>query len=130
LKVYLHNFSKSQNSRNQGFSFYFSWWQKDPDPDPYLWLVDPDPGAGGPKTYGSGFGTLVQTREKFWIRHKFPDLELWWLGTDWLPELDADLEAVAAEVDISLAFVKLQAAGIAQLSHHPAEYISFLCFTF
>ncbi len=25
---------KSQNSRNQGFSYYFAWWQKDLDPDP------------------------------------------------------------------------------------------------
>ncbi len=37
---------KSQNSRNQGFSYHFAWWRK-LDPDPYLWLMDPDP--GGPK---------------------------------------------------------------------------------
>ncbi len=34
----------SQNSRNQGFSYY-SWWWKDPDPD-YLWLTDPDHWVG------------------------------------------------------------------------------------
>ncbi len=28
-----------------------------PDPDPYLWLMDPDLYPGGPKTYGSGFGS-------------------------------------------------------------------------
>ncbi len=38
------------------FLTFFAWWQKNPDPDPYLWLVDPDP--GGPKTCGSGSGTL------------------------------------------------------------------------
>jgi hypothetical protein len=30
-----------------------------PDPDPYLCLTDPDP--GGPKSYGSGSGTLVKS---------------------------------------------------------------------
>ncbi len=59
LKVHLHYFSKtksqkdSQNSRNQGFSYYFCMMieDTDPEPDPYLWLMDPDP--GGPKTCGS-----------------------------------------------------------------------------
>ncbi len=46
---------KSQNSRNQGFFYIFAWRLK--DPDPYLWLMDPDPDLGGPKTYGSGFGS-------------------------------------------------------------------------
>ncbi len=38
------------------FLTIFAWWWKDSDPDPHLWLVDPDP--GGPKTCGSGSGTL------------------------------------------------------------------------
>ncbi len=53
FQVYLHNFSKIKeviNIRNQGFSYYFAWWLK--DPDPYLWLTDP----GGPETYGSRSG--------------------------------------------------------------------------
>ncbi len=58
LELQLHHFSKikvikkSQNSRNQGFSYYFCFIiGKDPDTntDPYLWLTDPDP--KGPKTY-------------------------------------------------------------------------------
>jgi hypothetical protein len=57
---------KSQNSMNQGFSFFltiFAWWWKDPDPDPYIWLMDPGP--GGRKTCGSngsGSGTLERER--------------------------------------------------------------------
>ncbi len=67
LKVHLHHFSKirsqkeSQNSRNQGFSYFFcmmiegsgsrSRAASGTDPDLYLWLVDPNP--GGPKTCGS-----------------------------------------------------------------------------
>ncbi len=31
---------KSQNNRNQGFSYYFAWWWKDLDLN--LWLNDPD----------------------------------------------------------------------------------------
>jgi hypothetical protein len=74
LKVHLHYFSKiksqkeSQNSRIQGFSYYFCMMiegsgplsragsdpKPDPDPDPYLRLVDPDPDPGGQKTRGSG----------------------------------------------------------------------------
>jgi hypothetical protein len=38
---------KSQNSRNQGFSYYFCLMIEGPDPD--IILMDPDP--GGPKTY-------------------------------------------------------------------------------
>jgi hypothetical protein len=37
------------------FLNFFACWEKDLDPD--LWLMNPDP--GGPKTYGSGSGTLV-----------------------------------------------------------------------
>jgi hypothetical protein len=37
---------ESQNSRNQGLSYYFC------NDTRYLWQVDPDP--GGPKTWGSG----------------------------------------------------------------------------
>jgi hypothetical protein len=43
---------KSQKSRSQGFSCYFSLMMK--DPDPYFVLMDP----GDPKTYGSGSSTL------------------------------------------------------------------------
>ncbi len=67
--AYLHNFLKvknqkeSQNSRNQGFSYYFCMVVE--DPDPYLWLMDPD--LGGPKTCGSGgsgFGSGSATLQK------------------------------------------------------------------
>jgi hypothetical protein len=51
---YLHQFSKiksqkrSQNSRNQGFSYYFSWWSGS------IPLTNGSgSGTGGPKTYGS-----------------------------------------------------------------------------
>ncbi len=49
---------KSQNSRNQGFSYYFCLTE-DPEPDPYLWLTDPEP--GGPKAYGSVSAALLVT---------------------------------------------------------------------
>ena len=45
LKVHLHHFSKiksqkeSQNSRNQGFSYYFGV-DPDPDPDPAIFVID------------------------------------------------------------------------------------------
>ncbi len=47
---------KSQNIRNQGFSYYFSLMVEDPDPkpDPYLGLVDPDPDSEDLKTYRYG----------------------------------------------------------------------------
>jgi hypothetical protein len=54
---------KSQSSRNQGFSYIFYWWQK--DPDPYLWLMDPDP--EGPKTYGL---IRIQIRNTAWYWFK------------------------------------------------------------
>ncbi len=48
LKIKRHK--KSQNSRNQDFSyFYFAWWWKDPDPSKQWWirevwkLTDPNP---------------------------------------------------------------------------------------
>ncbi len=69
LKVHLHIFSKikslkeatKQNSRNQGFSYYFCLLIEGSgsEPKPYLWLMGPDPvglklcGSGG-----SGSGTL------------------------------------------------------------------------
>ncbi len=34
---------------------------KDPDPDPYLWLMDLIPNQGGPKTFGSGSGSLTRS---------------------------------------------------------------------
>jgi len=40
---------KSQNSKNQGFSYYFCLMIE--GSVPYFWLIDPDP--GGPKTCGS-----------------------------------------------------------------------------
>ncbi len=40
---------------------------KDPEPDthpdPYWCLTDPDADTGGPKTYGSGFGTLEGAKD-------------------------------------------------------------------
>ncbi len=43
--------NKSQNSRNQGFSYYFCLLIEGSGsgPDPYLWQMDPDPDPGGPK---------------------------------------------------------------------------------
>ncbi len=61
--IYVHHLSKIksqkeiQNSRNQGFSYYFCMMIEGPDPDPYLRLVDPDPGR--PKTCGSGSGSAT-----------------------------------------------------------------------
>jgi hypothetical protein len=40
------SFFKKQNSRNQGFSYYFCHLIEDPDPS--LWLTDLDPGASDP----------------------------------------------------------------------------------
>ncbi len=57
VKVHLHHFQrlkvkkKSQNSRNQGFSYYFCLMIEDLDPDP-----------GGPKTNGFGSATLQETK--------------------------------------------------------------------
>jgi hypothetical protein len=68
LKVHLHHFSKikcqkeSQNRRNQGFSYYFSMTIEGSGSGS-MWLVDPDP--GGPKTCGSGSGTLLCTHTIF-----------------------------------------------------------------
>ncbi len=46
---------KSQNRRNQGFSYYFCLMIEGSGSGiiPYLWLMDPNPDPGGPKTYGS-----------------------------------------------------------------------------
>ncbi len=51
---------RSQNSRNQGFSYYFCLMIEGSGFMRYLWFMDPDP--GGPKTYGSdgsGSATLA-----------------------------------------------------------------------
>jgi hypothetical protein len=65
-------FKKSQNSRNQGFSYYFCLMIEgsgygsvhhtngDLDTDPYFILMVSDPDPGGPKTYGSGSATLLK----------------------------------------------------------------------
>ncbi len=69
------------NSRNQGFSYYFAWWWKDPEPDPYpyLWRTDPDSDPGDlniriPNT-GSGYVML----------DKYPDprIRTTSLGSGW-----------------------------------------------
>jgi hypothetical protein len=66
LKVHLHHFSKlksqkeSQNSRNQGFSYYFCMMIEGSGSG-YLWLVDPDPDPWGPNTCGSGSATLEKS---------------------------------------------------------------------
>jgi hypothetical protein len=49
-----------QNSRNQGFSYFFACWRKNPDPNPDLNNIMTDPDS--PKTYesyGSGSPTLL-----------------------------------------------------------------------
>ncbi len=85
LKVRLRHFSKikvikkSQNSRNQCFSYYFCL-MIEKDPDPYLWLTDQVP--RGPKTYEfyrSGSTTLVrrcQTKKRKWktVRNQRPKI--------------------------------------------------------
>jgi hypothetical protein len=71
LKLHLHHFSnikfikKSQNSRNQGFSYYFCLMIEGPEPDPDQHLLRMDPDPGGPKTYRSyGSGSGSSTLEK------------------------------------------------------------------
>ncbi len=70
LKVYLqylHHVSKikvtkkSQNSMNQGFSYYFPMMIEGSGSGYVpLWLMDTDPDPGGPKTYGCyGSATLL-----------------------------------------------------------------------
>jgi hypothetical protein len=62
LKVHLHHFSKiksqkeSQNSRNQGFSYYLCMMIEGSGSVPLTSGSDP----GGPKTCGSGSATLVK----------------------------------------------------------------------
>ncbi len=74
LKIHLYNSSQikshkmSQNSRNLGFLTLFAWWWKDLDRDPNLWLTD----LGGPKTYGSGSGTLLASEEIWFTGRKKP----------------------------------------------------------
>ncbi len=51
--VHSHPFYKSQNNKNQGFSYFFACcWQ---DPILYKMLTNPE----GPKTYGSGSTTMI-----------------------------------------------------------------------
>ncbi len=66
FKLHLHHFSKiksqkkSQNSRNQGFPYYFWWIREGSGSGAGSKLTDPDP--GGPKTCGaggSGFGSAT-----------------------------------------------------------------------
>ncbi len=64
---------KSQNCENQGVFVFFAFWRKDPDP-------------GGPKTHGSGFGTLpqilfAQQINRDWIS-LFDVLSGSWLGSN------------------------------------------------
>jgi hypothetical protein len=47
--VFIEKFKKSQNSRNQGFSYFFSLLME--KSNPYNIMTDPDP--VGPKPYGS-----------------------------------------------------------------------------
>jgi hypothetical protein len=61
---------ESQNSRNQGFSYYFCMMVKG-----YLWLMDSDPDRGGSKTYGSdgsGFATLLRTVQSSYVGRDKP----------------------------------------------------------
>ncbi len=76
----------SQNSRNQGFSYYICLMieaeqDPDPDPDPYIWLMDPDSDPGGPKTRGSGSGsgTLLERKNQLYI-HRPRVCTLAWTG--------------------------------------------------
>ncbi len=41
----------SQNSRNQGFSYFFRWMTEGSGSGPIM--MDPDLAPGGPKTYGT-----------------------------------------------------------------------------
>jgi hypothetical protein len=75
----------SQNSRNQGFSYYFCMMKK--DPNPYLWLVDPV--SGGPKPCGfggSGSETLLLIQLKFYKKNRMQNAEWHFYCSQWVVE--------------------------------------------
>ncbi len=63
LKVHLFHFSKEKSHKKihktveiKAFLTNFAWWWKN---------LESDPDSGGPKTYGSGSGTLFQTHSTY-----------------------------------------------------------------
>ncbi len=71
LNLHLHLFSKiksqkeSQNSRNQGFSYYFCMMIEGSG------SILRTKGPGGPKTYGSGSPTLSKWNSSSWKKKRF-----------------------------------------------------------